>query len=153
MVWLDLDRPVITLDRAGQLSCLKQTVQTIRELHEDISSGGTDCLKQLPLVEFSQAKEHNSPKESIAIVGMACNLPMSNDLERFWRNIIDGVDAIEEVPADHWDWKKFYDKDRFASDKAISKWGGFIKNIVFNPSAYHGMVLPISFLRSFLLEN
>lgn len=120
----------------GQLSCLKQTVQTIRELHEDISSGGTDCLKQLPLVEFSQAKEHNSPKESIAIVGMACNLPMSNDLERFWRNIIDGVDAIEEVPADHWDWKKFYDKDRFASDKAISKWGGFIKNIVFNPSAY-----------------
>jgi acyl transferase domain-containing protein len=43
-----------------------------------------------------------------AIVGMACLFPGAPDMDRYWRNIVDGVDAIGEVPAARWD-PVFYD--------------------------------------------
>ena len=32
-----------------------------------------------------------------AIVGLACLFPGASDLGSFWRNIVDGVDAISEA--------------------------------------------------------
>lgn len=124
----------------GQLSSMKKRVITMKELHEDISVHGARMLAADGAEHSSMMIESSGSgdiiKEPVAIVGMACNLPLSNDVEQFWRNILDRVDAIEEVPASHWSWEKFYDRDRFATDKAISKWGGFIKDIVFNPTVY-----------------
>lgn len=124
----------------GQLSSMKNRVITMKELHEDISVHGArmlaeDRAQHGPML-IESGRSGDIVKEPVAIVGMACNLPLSNDVEKFWRNILDRVDAIEEVPASHWSWEKFYDRDRFATDKAISKWGGFIKDIVFNPTVY-----------------
>ncbi len=54
---------------------------------------------------------------------MSCLFPKANDLETFWQNILNKVDAIEEVPLEQWDWRELYDKDPLAPDKIISKWG------------------------------
>ncbi|MCB9469472.1 MAG: SDR family NAD(P)-dependent oxidoreductase [Candidatus Obscuribacterales bacterium] len=123
----------------GQLSSMRKHITTMYELHQNISEEGArlvlaDRVQSNPLIEADRSND--TLKEPVAIVGMACNLPLSNDVEQFWRNILDRVNAIEEVPASHWSWEKFYDPDRFATDKAISKWGGFIKDIVFNPTVY-----------------
>ena len=41
--------------------------------------------------------------EPIAIVGLGCRLPGAPDPESYWRLLLDGRDAITEVPADRWD--------------------------------------------------
>jgi acyl transferase domain-containing protein len=49
------------------------------------------------------------------------------------------------VPPDRWDWRLYYDADPKAPDKIISKWGGFLPDIAFDPLRY-GM--PPASLRS-----
>lgn len=41
-----------------------------------------------------------SENEPIAIIGMACRLPGSNDYNTFWNNLVNGVDSIGEAPKD-----------------------------------------------------
>ena len=62
--------------------------------------------------------------------------PKANDLETYWQNILKKVDAIEEIPIGHWDWREFYDADPLAPDKIISRWGGFLQEIDFDPTIY-----------------
>ncbi|MEE8425373.1 MAG: beta-ketoacyl synthase N-terminal-like domain-containing protein, partial [Elusimicrobiota bacterium] len=52
---------------------------------------------------------------------------------QYWKNILDKVDSITEVPKDRWDWKLFYSEDRSAPDKTYSKIGGFIRGFKFDP--------------------
>lgn len=61
----------------------------------------------------------------VAIVGLSCLFPGAPNLERFWRNIVEGVDAIGEVPAGRWD-PSFYDPESSALDRFYCKRGGFV---------------------------
>ena len=61
----------------------------------------------------------------IAIIGLSCLFPGAPNLDRFWRNIVDGVDAIGEVPAGRWD-PSFYDPESSALDRFYCKRGGFV---------------------------
>lgn len=63
--------------------------------------------------------------ERIAIIGLGCLFPGAPDLGRYWRNIVDGVDAISEVPAGRWD-PSFYDPNSKAIDRFYCKRGGFV---------------------------
>nr|WP_145952235.1 type I polyketide synthase [Paludisphaera borealis] len=128
----------------GQVAGLRDGLCTLAELHEDVSAGSTRRLKSSvrPLV----ASESPSPSPAaIAIVGMACILPGAPDLKTFWSNILNKVDAITEVPADRWDWHRYFDASRSARDKIYSRWGGFIGDVAFDPAVF-GM--PPSSLRS-----
>jgi acyl transferase domain-containing protein/NAD(P)-dependent dehydrogenase (short-subunit alcohol dehydrogenase family) len=78
----------------------------------------------------------------IAITGMSAIMPGAANLRRFWENILDKVDAIEEVPTERWPVGLYFDPDRDAQDKINSKWGGFIPEIVFDPT--HFRILPAS---------
>lgn len=72
----------------------------------------------------------------IAIVGMACLFPGAPDLERFWQNIVNGVDAITEVPASRWD-ESFYDPESSAVDRFYCRRGGFVDAYAaFDPLAF-----------------
>ena len=72
----------------------------------------------------------------MAIVGMACLLPKAPDIQTYWRNILDKVDAISEIPKDRWDWQRYFDSDPRKRDKVYSKWGGFLEDIAFDPLLY-----------------
>ena len=68
--------------------------------------------------------------EPVAVVGIGCRFP--GDVygpESFWRVLIDGVDAIGEVPADRWDADAFYDPDPLAPGRMTTKWGGFVSDV------------------------
>ncbi|MDT0307964.1 beta-ketoacyl synthase N-terminal-like domain-containing protein [Streptomyces sp. DSM 44917] len=45
----------------------------------------------------------NGAAGGVAIVGMAAMLPGAGDLDAYWRNLVEGVDAISEVPQGRWD--------------------------------------------------
>jgi len=61
----------------------------------------------------------------VAIVGMAVLLPGAPDLESYWRNLVDGVDAITDVPAHRWD-PEFYDPAGTGPDRVYCRRGGFV---------------------------
>lgn len=76
------------------------------------------------------------PCEPIAIVGMACIYPGAPNLKRYWENIVNGVDAITDVPEQRWA-KVYYDPDSSEVDRFYCKRGGFVDDYVeFDPLKY-----------------
>ncbi len=69
-------------------------------------------------------------KEDIAIIGMACRFPGGlNNIESFWNFLLEGRDAVVEVPSDRWNISRFYDPEPGVVGKSIAKWGGFVDGI------------------------
>lgn len=67
--------------------------------------------------------------EPVAIIGMSCRFPGANDPEAFWQLLVNGVDAISEVPADRWPKQAFFHPDPATPGKTISQWGGFLDHV------------------------
>lgn len=67
------------------------------------------------------------PDNRIAITGMACRLPGAHSVEALWKLLLSSEDAIQEIPAERWDWRRFYDPNG-ADGKSVTKRGGFITN-------------------------
>ncbi|MCB0939936.1 MAG: type I polyketide synthase [Mycobacterium sp.] len=72
----------------------------------------------------------DSVAEPIAVVGIGCRFPGEVDgPQSLWRLLLDGVDAISEVPGDRWDADAFYDPDPQAPGRMTTKWGGFVSDV------------------------
>ncbi|GAB1545493.1 hypothetical protein NUACC21_81690 [Scytonema sp. NUACC21] len=67
--------------------------------------------------------------EPIAIVGIGCRFPGTNNPKSFWHLLQNGVDAITEVPSDRWDINAFYDPDPLKPGKMNTRWGGFLEQV------------------------
>src|SRR5271163_3846263 len=68
--------------------------------------------------------------EPIAVVGIGCRLPGNvSGPESFWQLLIDGRDAVSEVPPDRWDADAYYDPDPQAPGRMTTKWGGFVDDV------------------------
>jgi acyl transferase domain-containing protein/NAD(P)H-dependent flavin oxidoreductase YrpB (nitropropane dioxygenase family)/NAD(P)-dependent dehydrogenase (short-subunit alcohol dehydrogenase family) len=132
----------------GQAAGLRDRVVSMAELHADVCDGGARLLEgtavgqvcNLPLEAQGRLQTcPTAPAEKpsdVAIVGMACLMPGADGLRTFWENVLARVDAVTEVPADHWDWRLYYDPDPKAKDKISSKWGGFLGDMPFDPLAF-----------------
>ncbi|WYL93918.1 MAG: beta-ketoacyl synthase N-terminal-like domain-containing protein [Gloeotrichia echinulata IR180] len=73
----------------------------------------------------------------IAIIGMASLFPKSRNLQEYWRNIVNKVDCITDVPDTHWSVEDYYDPNpRTPEDKTYCKRGGFIPEVEFNPMEF-----------------
>ncbi len=126
------DRGVYML---GQVAALRERVVTISELHRTITRSSKAWLERVEVEKGGEPAEVSRPSE-VAIVGMAAIMPGAEDVRTFWENTLRGVDAITEIPADRWDWRDNYDPDPKAPDKIMSRWGGFIPEIPFDPLRY-----------------
>ena len=62
----------------------------------------------------------------IAIVGMSCLFPGAPDLDAYWRNILNKVDAVTEPPEAAWDPAVYHDPEFNDEDKTYCKHGGYI---------------------------
>lgn len=83
-------------------------------------------------MENMQAKldaAEEARREPIAIVGLGCRFPGGPSPEAFWRLLLDGGDAIGEVPSDRWDIDAYYDPDPDAPGKMSTRWGGFLDQV------------------------
>ena len=73
----------------------------------------------------------------LAIVGMSCLFPKADDLQAYWANIKNGVDAITPVPlGSHWNAADFFDADPKKPDHTYAQRGGFLSPVHFNPMEF-----------------
>ncbi|MCB1033608.1 MAG: beta-ketoacyl synthase, partial [Acidobacteria bacterium] len=64
---------------------------------------------------------------AVAVIGLAGRFPGARNIRELWRNLESGLVSTGEVPPERWDWRLFYDEDDQRSDKAYTRWGGFIE--------------------------
>ena len=77
-----------------------------------------------------------SESDSLAIIGISCLFPKADDLQEYWKNIKQGVDAITPIPASHWNAADYFDNDPKAPDLTYAKRGGFLSPVDFNPMEF-----------------
>lgn len=100
----------------------KGAVQSLDNLSKD---------QLLLLVKSMRAKliEHEYARhEPIAVVGMACRFPGAPKLDDYWRLLLQGTDAVTEIPSNRWDVNKFYSPELNTPGKMYTKAGGFVLN-------------------------
>lgn len=121
----------------GQAATAIRELTTVAELHRAVSAGAGALIagRADVTVAATTAKPPLRPAD-IAVVGLAAVFPKAGDVTRYWENILDGVDAVTEIPAHRWDWRLYFDEDRRAPDKIYSRWGGFLDDIAFDPTRY-----------------
>jgi acyl transferase domain-containing protein/NAD(P)H-dependent flavin oxidoreductase YrpB (nitropropane dioxygenase family) len=131
---------------AGQVAVLRNDPTTIAALHADVTASAAQLYRErtralsagTPSATPAAEPEPSVPMD-IAVIGMACVFPGSPDLAGFWRTILDGEDAITEVPADRWDIDTYY-RPEVTGDQAgrysVSKWGGFLDPVPFDAIRY-----------------
>ncbi|MFJ8105701.1 SDR family oxidoreductase [Streptomyces sp. NPDC096132] len=119
---------------AGQVAVLRSATTTLAALHTSVTTGAAShlALRAAELgLETAAREEPGAPAPlDIAVVGMACMFPQAPDLPTFWANVVGGVDAVGEVPADRWDPAVHH------GESTPSKWGGFLPPIPFDPLRY-----------------
>ena len=127
----------------GQVAALREQVCTIRELHEQVSTNGIERLNALREERDAHATaDAGGMPADVAVIGLSCLLPQAENPAEYWSNIIDSVDAVTEIPPERWDWRPYFDDDPAAQDKIYSKWGGFLKEVPFDPLEYLDYELP-----------
>src|ERR1700740_3363728 len=67
--------------------------------------------------------------EPIAIVGLSCRFPGSENPEAFWRLLSSGTDAVREVPRDRWSKVPHYSADPAVPATVQKHYGGFLDQI------------------------
>ena len=121
----------------GQLAAIREQVCSIESIHLDISVQGGARVNEI-WQKYRKTSWHpdEAQPSDIAIIGMACLFPKAPNLQAYWQNILNKVNAISEIPPERWDWKLYYDPDLHARDKICSKWGAFLEEIPFDPTQY-----------------
>ncbi|GGK32581.1 hypothetical protein GCM10010965_26870 [Caldalkalibacillus thermarum] len=83
--------------------------------------------------EPNALSEHTNTRpmayEPVAIVGMACRFPGASSAEELLENLLNGMDAVREVPNDRWPVSLYYDAKKGKKGKTYTRWGGFIEDI------------------------
>ena len=109
----------------GQIASLWSKTCTVRELHEAVSAGSAEWLKNVAAPELTLAPEPPAePPCDVAIVGVSCMLPKAADVREFWANIVNKVNGIIEVPKVRFDADRYYDADKKARDKSTPSGAG-----------------------------
>lgn len=66
----------------------------------------------------------------IAVIGIGCRFPGGADSpEAFWKMLMDGVDAVSEMPRERWDFEPHFDPRPGMPGRTYSHWGGLVEGI------------------------
>ena len=84
--------------------------------------------------------ERNIPREPIAIIGIGCRFPGGiRDPQTFWQLLVNGIDAISDIPDDRVDVAPLYDPNTGAPGKIASRQGGFLDKVDRFDAAFFGV--------------
>ncbi|SKB12431.1 hypothetical protein PL11201_360002 [Planktothrix sp. PCC 11201] len=72
--------------------------------------------------------------EPIAIIGMSGRFPKAYNIEQMWNILAEGKCAVEEIPPNYFDWRKYYGNRSQNTNKTNGKWCGCIPGVAeFDP--------------------
>lgn len=89
----------------------------------------SNAFKSSKPVSISSVVAQDVISETVAIVGMSGSFPMADDVDQFWKNLIEEKDCISTIPASRWDWQAIYGDPAEQENTSNVKWGGFIDAI------------------------
>ncbi|PSL48187.1 acyl transferase domain-containing protein [Chitinophaga niastensis] len=73
-------------------------------------------------------------QEPIAIIGMSGRFPQARNIDEMWDIMVQGKHAVEEIPAERFDWRLYYDGPQPQPGKTNCKWCGCIPGVAeFDP--------------------
>ncbi|WBC00005.1 SDR family NAD(P)-dependent oxidoreductase [Solwaraspora sp. WMMA2080] len=128
---------------AGQVAVLREQETTVAALHGTVTDQAVafhTARSERLRADWTPAEPAESAEPlDIAIVGMACMLPKSPDLAAFWRTVLDGADAVTEVPPHRWNPDIYYAPEVGPGQTgrySVSKWGGFLAEVPFDAIGY-----------------
>ncbi|HSK63450.1 MAG TPA: type I polyketide synthase, partial [Pyrinomonadaceae bacterium] len=91
-------------------------------------------------LQAQQEAESKAKSDPIAIVGIGCRFPGNiNSADEFWQALVNGVDAVDEIPSARWDVDLYYDPVPATPGKMNTRWGGFINEIDKFDAAFFGI--------------
>lgn len=83
------------------------------------------------MTDMDGKKTQYMQDEPIAVIGMSCIFPQAPDVKTFWRNILNGVNAIGD-PLPEWEADRYLEKGRVSTAK-----GGYLRDLYrFNPREF-----------------
>jgi polyketide synthase PksM len=123
-------RPVLVVE---SISIQRVSNKIIRQMVSTTKNGQTLNGSQ-PNVNVGNKKKSEASVD-VAIIGMSCRYPKSENIEAFWQNLKNGTDCITEVPGNRWkEFSNWYHPDPYHAGTASNKWGGFIDDVdAFDP--------------------
>jgi len=69
-------------------------------------------------------------KDRIAIIGIGCRFPGGiNHPDALWKLLIEGREAVSDVPPDRWNVERYYDAEPGIVGKSIARRGAFVDGI------------------------
>ncbi|MGC6177120.1 SDR family NAD(P)-dependent oxidoreductase [Lacrimispora sp. 38-1] len=111
---------------------LKELVDYFVENHSDfvnsklMSKADNAGERGTVLPKYEKSAEDYERHGDIAVIGISGRYPMAHNLREYWENLKNGKDCISEIPAERWDYHKFYSENKQEKGKSYSKWGGFL---------------------------
>ena len=64
---------------------------------------------------------------SVAIIGIACQFPGSDNPLEFWETLKEGKNHVTVIPDDRWKVNSFYDDNADSPGKMYTNKGAFLK--------------------------
>ncbi len=103
---------------------------SVRLLAEHVESAASRRKVQ-PRAEAAAiaATANAAAATDVAIIGFSCRFADAADAAEYWRNLATGRNCVHEVPAERWDWTRYFDATKGKAGRTYSKWGGFISDV------------------------
>ncbi len=76
--------------------------------------------------KFYNEKKLSNKRPEIAVVGISGKFPKAENVTEFWKNLIQGIDGISELPDHYLDRKKYFTTEKQIG-KTRCKWGGILE--------------------------
>ncbi len=87
-----------------------------------------NALREIQNLRAKVSHLEKTNNEPIAVIGMGCHFPGgAENPEKFWQLLVNGIDAVTEVPVMRWSSDLYYDADPDASGKIHTRFGGFLQ--------------------------
>ncbi len=77
--------------------------------------------------------------EPIAIIGIGCRFPKAAGPDAFWRCLIEGVDAIGEIPSSRFPVELLYDPRPSIPGRIATRYGGFLQDVELFDAEFFGI--------------
>ncbi|MFN7984376.1 MAG: polyketide synthase, partial [Vicinamibacterales bacterium] len=93
---------------------------------------------RLKLLALELHEQIEARREPVAVIGLGCRFPGgANSPDEYWQLLVDGRDAIRNVPDDRWDREAYFDADPDAPGRMSVRTGGFLDRLdTFEPAFF-----------------
>ncbi|MGR3219883.1 MAG: SDR family NAD(P)-dependent oxidoreductase [Candidatus Anammoxibacter sp.] len=99
----------------------------------DLQDNHSASYSSLPTESQSSNNLHDrlpASENSVAVIGMSCRFPRSvNGVDEYWQLLLNGKDAITEIPKSRWDVNHYYSQNKDTTGKIVSRFGGFLDQV------------------------